>query len=69
MEINIGNVQIYSEEEFKNNNDDFFKNNVPEYLKERFKEYKNDINFLSYPAMVWPGFGIENSNFGTFAKM
>jgi len=35
---------------------------VPKYIKEYFSEESNEVEFRSYPAMVWPGY----EEFGEF---
>ncbi len=65
--IIISNVQICSRDSLNNlkANNTLTLKNIPEYLTSFFKEEKDDIEFKSHPAMIWPGYESD----GTFEKV
>jgi radical SAM protein with 4Fe4S-binding SPASM domain len=56
--IIISNARICSRDTLLtlNNNRQFRFHDSPEYLTKYFNEYRDDISFNCYPAMVWPGY-------------
>lgn len=56
--ITVSNVQICTKETLESNRNGSVRpiSNVPEYLTEFFNDELDEIEFKSFPAMVWPGY-------------
>jgi radical SAM protein with 4Fe4S-binding SPASM domain len=71
LNITISNVQVYTKNEVKrlgNGYSDYSLQNMPSYIKERFKEFEDDLEYTSFPAMVWPGYDIISSPYKIFVN-
>ncbi len=66
-EVKIFNVRIFSEEAINEAQSKTWPidSEMPQYIKEFFAPFADELEFRSFPAMVWPGF----NQFGGFKQV
>lgn len=68
LNVKIANVQILTKELFEKWARGEYQITPPQYLVDTFADYLDRIEFVSYPAMVWPGYDRNTSEFDTCVK-